>query len=368
MRLLAAALLALGIAAQASAQSTFQAAEKLLAEHRWAEALAQLQHDLSFEPENPRIRALAAQAACGVGADAYERGDLDTAIAKAELAIGLDDGAGCAHLIRGRVLADRGEPAEAAKELERAQALLPDLAWIGPLRERVARDAAGEKTSVDHGSSRHFKGEVYGDAPAHTLTDVLTTMESARDQVMRALGATVDATVVVMVYAGDSYAAASQAPEWSAGNYDGKIRVMLGDDDPSSAAFRDRLAHEYAHAVVRTLSRGHAATWLDEGLAMHVQLAGLDGWQRRLAAAKRAGTLRPLASLDGSFGGMGGEQAQLAYDEAYAAVDRMDRDFGRERIVDLLRKLGDGQDPKAAFESACSKGFDRFSADFEGSL
>jgi hypothetical protein len=70
------------------------------------------------------------------------------------------------------------------------------------------------------------------------------------------------------------------------------------------------LAHEFVHAVVAMLGGRTVPVWMNEGLAVTLGEAGSDEADAVLA---RARTRPALKDLHGSFGGLSGEHARVAY-------------------------------------------------------
>ena len=106
------------------------------------------------------------------------------------------------------------------------------------------------------------------------------------------------------------------------------------------------LAHEFAHALVRSLAPRNVPTWLNEGLAAALETDDLD-WAER-ARGGRDGPV-PLRALQSGFGRLDGAQAQLAYAASALAARRLLDEAGGAAVANLLRDLGEGVDFEAAF-------------------
>jgi hypothetical protein len=116
-------------------------------------------------------------------------------------------------------------------------------------------------------------------------------------------------TIPVVLYTTQQFRDITRSPEWAAGAYDGTIRVpMRGALDDEKELDRV-LSHEFAHALVRTLSAAAIPTWLNEGLATVFESNDLEWAEHRVAQSKPVG----LDVLAVSFGRFTGGQAQLAH-------------------------------------------------------
>ena len=121
------------------------------------------------------------------------------------------------------------------------------------------------------------------------------------------------------------------------------------------------LAHEFTHALIRSLATRNLPTWLNEGLASVLERDGLD-WAEQRAA--KASSVPSLTVLSNSFGKMSGAEAQVAYAASALAAKRLLDEAGGVAIANLLRDLGDGVDFEAAFLHRIQKSF----ADFQASV
>ena len=165
----------------------------------------------------------------------------------------------------------------------------------------------------------------------------------------------------VILYTTQQFRDITRSPAWAAGAFDGVIRVPMRGalDDPKEL---DRvLAHEFAHALIRSLAPHDVPGWLNEGLATALESADADG----AAHADDAAPARvPLTSLPSSFGGLSGVQAQAAYAASAVAARRLLHEAGGVAVANLLRDLGSGVDFDAAFLHRVQRSF----ADFQSGV
>jgi hypothetical protein len=106
------------------------------------------------------------------------------------------------------------------------------------------------------------------------------------------------------------------------------------------------LAHEFTHALIRTIAPRGVPIWLNEGLASALEADDL-GWAERRMRDQTA-PLR-LQELQSGFGQLDGAPAQLAYATSALAARRLLDEAGAAAVANLLRDLGEGADFETAF-------------------
>jgi hypothetical protein len=126
----------------------------------------------------------------------------------------------------------------------------------------------------------------------------------------------------------DDYLRTSGAAEWSAGVYDGRIRVSLQDWSHT----RTTVSHELVHACLA--STGEWPAWLHEGLAQ--KLAGQTA-SRALPKRLPVAILPKLAQMNRTFAGMRPGNAALAYAASAMAVELFYANYADMGIANLVR-------------------------------
>ena len=190
--------------------------------------------------------------------------------------------------------------------------------------------------------------------------DLLEVLESAHDRLRDAIGVEPRGRVRVFVYDPDVFDASHSARFGfrAAGFWDGAIHVRGGAQ--VDARIVATLAHEYLHAALASLApAGIWPAWLNEGLAEHFEretlgIAGLHAQERaELAGAAARGGWLPLAALGGaSFAGLDEPTARLAYLESYACVERILREYGRDRVERLIEEVAKTRSIERALQRA----------------
>jgi len=152
-------------------------------------------------------------------------------------------------------------------------------------------------------------------ALARQATDLFHT---AFRRICQRLGEYPTTTIVAVLYTEKQFRDITRAPAWSAGEYDGRIRVPVAGALDHPELFERVLTHELTHAIVANIAPHGVPVWLNEGLAQHFEDANPDAARRRM---KALGRWIPLAYLERSFMRLSGYEVQAAYDESLLAVN-----------------------------------------------
>jgi hypothetical protein len=198
-------------------------------------------------------------------------------------------------------------------------------------------------------SSSHFT--ILYDGYAHGKIDreVIGILEDAYRTVGRELDFYPPGAVTVILYANKDFFDITQTPSWTAGCYDGKIRIPVRGAEQQSGTLRKILFHEYTHAVVHAITT-RCPLWINEGLAEYFSAD----------YRKKIGQVIPLRSLENSFSGLGGGSVRTAYWESYSAVSCLIEKYGIYRMKELLAALSREADVNRAFGEALGVTYDEF--------
>ncbi len=250
---------------------------------------------------------------------------------------------------------------------EKAVELNPDAADIRARLERIRKEHRTEK-DFNRDVTSHFLIKYEGREKIEAGKIILRILEEAYGVVGRGLSYYPDRELQVILYSGRQFQEVTDAPGWSGGIYDGKIRIPIGGIEQETPGLRRLLYHEYTHAVVRSIT-ARCPTWLNEGLAQYFEGDELDG--RKKEALKRigqAGKLPSLVELEGSFMGLGTTQAQYAYLFSLSSVRYMVDSFGMYRVKTVLEELGKGADTGKAVSSGIMISYEEFERGWKRSL
>ena len=265
---------------------------------------------LEAQPNNPVLLFGA-----GVAAHLQGRGKEATTSLRRALEIAPDMTP--ASMLLGQIEYSTGDVSQAISTYEKALTHAPNDAQLTSRLNSWRADAEANRGFVERRVDRFrvmFQGHIDKPLAART-TDLL---ESAFWRIGQALGGYPSDPVVVMLYTEKQFRDITQAPEWSGGVYDGRIRIPAAGAAQSPQLFERVLVHELTHAMIAGLAPRGIPVWLHEGLAQYFEGDDPATALRRLRAV---GQVVPLRYLEGSFTRLTTPQALVAYDESLVVVD-----------------------------------------------
>ena len=312
---------------------------------------------IAADPKNARLHLGAGMAAT------LERRDAD-ALDAVQRALALDPRLVEARALLGQIQYRLGDAAAAMRTYERLVAAAPDDRGAQATLARWQREAAlHDRMRQTIGAN--FTVSFEGPAEEALATEALASLDRAYWRIGQLLGTFPSAPIPVVLYSAAQFHDITRSPAWAAGAYDGIIRVPMGGALEKRDALDGVLAHEFTHALVRTLATRGVPTWLNEGLASALETGELD-WARSAVAARarngRPGI--PLRALQSGFSRLSDDQAALAYAVSAVAVRTLLDEAGGFAIANLLRDLGAGVNFEEAFLHRIQRSF----ADFQNSL
>ncbi len=185
------------------------------------------------------------------------------------------------------------------------------------MAEREAReDQSGERLVGSRFQLRYNRRNM----GAATAREIVVMLEREWSRVSQELGCRAEERIVAIVQTPEEYHKTTAAAEWSAGQYNGRIRVAAADQGRLDERTRQIFAHELTHACLAGV--GDFPIWLHEGLAQKLAGETLSSREeelvRRMAAA---GQLPRLDKLSQTWARMSPEHAAVAYAAALLAVE-----------------------------------------------
>ncbi len=230
---------------------------------------------------------------------------------------------------------------EAIELWEQALKLSPGRREIVDLLAKSRKENAVE-SRMDRGHSSRFDLTYDPGIDTGFTLAILDVLESAANLVGAELGLFPESRVPVGIYKRGDYKTVTDAPDWSGGFYDGKIRLPFGSLKEITPAMRAVLYHEYAHVVIFELTRGNCPLWLNEGIAEIFGRMQLNHPLPEFGRAARTGTLIDFKKLEANFNDFSPASAALAYQQSYSLVNYMVSTYGWHRIRQILSGLGRG--------------------------
>ena len=354
------AALALAIVCSAAPSAQIDPRTALLERAGWdaltsgqaAQAADAFREALAADPKNAQLHLGAGLAAALQHRDTDARDEFESAIA-------IDPKLVEARAQLGLVQYRLGDPASAIRTYEALVADAPDNTQAAATLERWKREQDLHERMRDAIGS-HFTVSFEGPEEATLADEALQSLDRAYWRIGQELGNYPNEPIHVVLYTTEQFHDITRSPEWAAGAYDGTIRVPMRGalDDPKEL---DRvLAHEFTHALIRTLASRNVPTWLNEGIAAALESGDMD-WANKFEDQTRK---VPLRALQSGFGRFTGAQATLAYAASARAARRMLDEAGGFAVANLLRDLGDG----IPFETAFAHRMQRTFADFQSEL
>jgi tetratricopeptide (TPR) repeat protein len=282
----------------------------------------------------------------GAGAAAHLQGRAKEATTRLRRAIELAPDLTPASILLGQIEYSNGDVAKAISVYENALTHAPNDPSLTNRLNAWRADAEANRGFVERRVDR-FRVMFQGHADKALATRATQILESAFWRIGKVLGAYPSDPVVVMLYTEKQFRDVTQAPEWSDGVYDGRIRVPAAGAAQSPQLFERVLVHELTHAMIASLAPRGIPVWLHEGLAQYFEGDDPAAALRRLRAVR---AVIPLRFLEGGFTNLTAEQAMVAYDESLVVVDGLLR-RGRVDWNGLFAALGSSSRTEYTFDN-----------------
>ena len=308
---------------------------------------------ITLDPKNARLRV-------GAGtAEFLQRHDAE-AKALLEQALDLDPTLTGARALLAQVAKRRGDLPEAIRLYEIVLVELPDDSAVRETLGRWKRERElHERMRLEIGD--HFTVSFEGASDAAMAAQAIDSLNRAFWRICEVFGAYPPRSIPVVLYSGEQFRDITRAPQWAAAAFDGTIRVPMRGADEKPDDLDRVLAHEFSHALIRSLATRGLPAWLNEGLASALESDNLDWATAIMAQTSQTPSLSTLAA---PFGKLSGADAQVAYAASALAARRLLDEAGGAAVANLLRDLGSG----VAFEAAFLHRIQKSLADFQASL
>lgn len=125
------------------------------------------------------------------------------------------------------------------------------------------------------------------------------------------------------------------------GHYqDGSVRIRP-ETVQKQSELRRVLRHELTHAIIDQKTKGNCPHWLQEGIAQFLDgtdVRATDAWLRR-----QTSPLIPLFRIEGPFRDRDLSTRETAYRESASAVSFLVSRIGRNGLLFLIQRLGEGR-------------------------
>ncbi len=359
-----------------TAASLNQAGVELFGGGRFKEAAALFEEALEEDPDAEEILRNLSGALASLGRDSLQSGSLEAARDHLERAIELWPHEASYHFILGAVYFRLNELYAARRAVDealdrdednpQARELLGDITYqegslsravpeweaalekAGPHASRLQRKIERAKREMDAESgferevSLHFTMQYDGPVSDRLARSILDRMEEDYDRIGDEMGSYPAGDIPVILYSRILFTEITRTPLWAAGAFDGKIRVPVGG--LSSAADSSRissiLAHELAHAFIRSMAPTGLPLWFQEGLAEHFE-AMPTARARHFLEEIGAPPPNTFAALDRGLRGHGAS-VEASYLAALLAVRLFIDNEGFWTLRQIMESVGEG--------------------------
>jgi tetratricopeptide (TPR) repeat protein len=207
----------------------------------------------------------------------------------------------------------------AVAEWTRAMKLRPD-PDVEHALEKAQRDKS-EEESYREGETAHFALKYNGSATPDLARGILHVLEDDFRDLESELDFTPPEQIGVILYTEQSFADITRAPSWVGALNDGRMRIPVQGLTSVTPELARVLKHELTHSFIGQKTHNRAPTWLQEGVAQFMEGRRSTGSAGSLLNAASQGAVPTLAGLEGSWMGLSGGSASLAYAWSLAAVE-----------------------------------------------
>jgi tetratricopeptide (TPR) repeat protein len=306
---------------------------------------------IALDPKNAWLRL-------GAGTVAFLRRHDADAKAHLEQALVLDPKLTRARGQLAQVAKRQGDVNEAIRLLEVVATEVPGDEAVRETLDRWKRERElHDRMRLEVGD--FFTVSFEGPEDAAMAAQALESLNRAYWRICDIFGAFPPKSVPVVLYSGEQFSDITRSPKWAAAVYDGIIRVPMRGAAEKGEDLDRVLAHEFSHALIRSIATKGLPTWLNEGLASVLENESLD-WAEKVVA--KVPERPPLTLLAAPFGKLNGPQAAVAYATSALAAKRLLDEAGGAAITNLLRDLGAGIEFEAAFLHRMQRSFEEFQA------
>lgn len=342
---------------------------------RHEEAAATFAAALELQPESTPARKGLATACAALGVLRLQAGRLREGRELLERAVEAQPDSAGYRVLLARAIFNSADTRAARAEIDRALELAPADAGARELsgdiydREGLLNLAVGEweKAAVSGGShgiaakiargrremaaeegmgresSRYFLVLYESGVSSDVVEAFFKELDLAFDVLHDKLGEYPRDQITVLLYAKADFTSVTGAPEWSAGQYDGKIRIPVGSlaSPEESFKLRSTLVHEMTHAFLFRMAPVGLPRWFHEGLAK-----AIEGWDpgriRAFFAEHPPEGLETLDDVERTLVGRGGD-VTAGYAAARLAVADLEELRGMGGIRRIIAGVGAGE-------------------------
>jgi len=223
---------------------------------------------------------------------------------------------------------------EAVEEWKRAEQLRPERDVESALA-KAERDKQ-EEENYREGVTAHFSLKYSGAAAPDLARGVLRALEDDFNDIESELDYTPPESIGVILYTDQAFADITRAPGWVGAINDGRIRIPVQGLTEVTPDLARVLRHELTHSFVGQKTHGRAPTWVQEGIAQYIEGRRSSPSAGALLNLAAQGSPPRLETLEGSWMGLNGDSASIAYAWSLAAIESIVDQGGISDVNRLL--------------------------------
>ena len=239
---------------------------------------------------------------------------------------------------------------QAVAEWKKAEAIRRD-PEVEQALEKAERDKK-EEESYREGETAHFSLKYSGGATPGLASGILHALEADFGDLESQLDYSPPGQIGVILYTEQAFADITRAPSWAGAINDGRIRVPVQGLSAVTPELARVLRHELTHSFVGQKTHGRAPTWVQEGVAQYIEGRRSASSAGEILNLAEKGTKPRLESLEGSWMGLSGFSASLAYAWSLAAIEAIVSQGGTSDISRLLDRISTEPSTEEALRQA----------------
>lgn len=338
----------------------------LAEDERFYDAVKMLKTSLQYEPQNVGVRENLSNVIIQKAQEAFRTGDSHVAISDLREAIEYNPRGLRAYAAIADIYYKQDDYDNAIAYLKKALEVNPDSVAIKKELQRLEIEQATERRFTRKRLGR-FVVKFEGYERADLGEEVLNILRKVWPRIDWELNFYSKEPIIVILYTSEQYKDVTDAFDWSAGIYDGRIRVRLGDFLKGKKQLTRVVIHEYTHAVIEKMTKGNIPWWLNEGLAQYEEPGS--GFSRNelktLQETLRGDALIPLKDLNQrTYSRPDPWHMRLAYLQSKAFTQYLIKRFAFRKMRELIQGLGTGMEIEQAMEESLYANLERLEKDW----
>jgi len=287
----------------------------------------------------------------------FSKRDYDAAKMLSLEAAGFDDKNPDPYVLLGKIAYNNDDYNGARLNWKKALRREPDDAAVQSLLRSLEKDRTVEKTLRVY-ESGNFILKFEGKRKQVVVDRTINVLNRAYQDVGSELSVYPDEKIYVLVYPESDLKKLDYLPDWSAGRYDGKIRISE-DMCIKSDYFEAVIYHEYTHSLVHILGGRRVPLWLNEGMAEYMSRKSkpakhIRSRERLMQSAAETDRLIPvhvLAEINGyGLTRLPVPMIQLVYAQSEAFVTFLVKRYSIYDIKQVIKETGEGVPAETAIK------------------